>query len=93
MARRTPSPSTAKGAESPPGNQSPRPDKETINLRLPKDALTRLKVHCAIERSTASDVVRDLIMKDLPTYEELISKEPGVPKAPARKRTPRAGTG
>jgi hypothetical protein len=81
MARRTPTPSSSNGAESPPGSNSQVNEKETINLRLPTDALTRLKVHCALERRTASDVVTDLINRNLPTYEE-VTKEHDARKSP-----------
>jgi hypothetical protein len=65
MARPTSSSSSRKGAEPPAGRQTRGIEKATINLRLPLEALMRLKVHCALERRTASDVVTDLIEQNL----------------------------
>ena len=92
MARRTPSPSSENEAESQPGSNSQASEKETINLRLPNDALTRLKVHCALERRTASDVVTDLIQNNLPTYEE-VTKGHVARKSSVTKKSTGAGTG
>ena len=65
MARRTSSAPPRNGAEPTPGSNPRRIEKATINLRLPLEALMRLKVHCALERRTASDVVTDLIEQNL----------------------------
>lgn len=92
MPRRTPPPSSGNGEGSPPENSPQGSGKETINLRLPKDALTRLKVHCALERSTASDVVTALINNNLPTYAE-VTKEHCASKSSTTKKSTGAGTG
>jgi hypothetical protein len=65
MARHTSSSSSRTGAESSARRNSRGIEKATINLRLPLEALMRLKVHCALERRTASDVVTDLIEQNL----------------------------
>ncbi len=76
MARRTSSSTSRNGTESTARRNSRGIEKATINLRLPLEALMRLKVHCALERRTASDVVTDLIEQNL-TKHKVVTLEDG----------------
>ena len=76
MARRSASSSSRNGAESPARRNARAIEKASINLRLPLEAVTRLKVHCALERRTASDVVTDLIEQNL-TKHKVVTLEEG----------------
>ena len=75
MARRTPTSTSRNGAKSPTRTKAPGVEKATINLRLPLEALMRLKVHCALERRTASDVVTDLIDQNLNKHKVVTSED------------------
>jgi hypothetical protein len=42
--------------------------KVALNLRLDQDVHTQLKVHALLSKSTASDIVADLVRKHLRVY-------------------------
>ena len=50
------------------GRKKASEPKVALNLRLDQDVHTQLKVHALLSKSTASDIVADLVRKHLRVY-------------------------